>query len=75
MTLAKQLDGEGYVGTGEPFEVEWNCGTVSGTVTLGPDDSETVTVPAGISCTVEEVAPEADLLDAGHIWGPPPMTA
>ncbi|TDT30873.1 DUF5979 domain-containing protein [Naumannella halotolerans] len=71
LTLAKQLDGEGYVGDGEPFEVAWNCGTDSGTVTLGPDDSETVTVPAGPSCTVEEAAPEADLLDAGHIWGPP----
>lgn len=74
LTLAKVVTGNGYAGTGEPFTVDFACGTVSGSVTLGAGGSESVQVPAGVQCTVSEQAPDAALLAAGYVWGTPTYT-
>lgn len=72
LTLSKIVDGEGYLGTGTPFEIAYDCGApFSGTVDLAAGGSETVRVPAGVQCTVVETAPDPDLLDPAHAWGTP----
>lgn len=71
LVIAKVVQGAGYIGTGEPFVVRYNCGVASGTVTLAPGGSKTVTVPARNPCAVQEESPGSDLLDSGHVWGTP----
>jgi LPXTG-motif cell wall-anchored protein/uncharacterized repeat protein (TIGR01451 family) len=71
LTITKRVEGAGYVGgAGQNFTVDWDCGTASGIVVLGRDDSRTVTVPANSSCSVSERAP-AGHLDPAHEWGAP----
>ena len=70
LTLAKVLDGGGYIGTGTPFVLNWACGTESGSVNLAPGGSQTVNVPANTACTVVETAPSESLLDQAHDWLP-----
>ena len=71
LTLSKVVEGEGYTGgTGEHFTVDWDCGAVAGSVTLADGGSETVAVPANLSCTVAEETPSGNLAP-GWEWGPP----
>ncbi|OYO24319.1 hypothetical protein CGZ93_04255 [Enemella dayhoffiae] len=74
LTLAKQVSGGGYLGSGQPFTLHWDCGIASGDVQLGAGSSQSVTVPANVQCTVSEAPPAANLLDAGHVWGTPIWT-
>lgn len=71
LTVAKVVTGAGYVGTGTPFEVAWNCGLASGTVRIGPGTPASVQVPANTLCSISETPPAAGLLDPAHVWGPP----
>ena len=74
LTLAKVLQGDGYIGTGTPFTINWSCGLESGSVSLAPGGSQTVNVPANTACTVTETAPAESLLDANHDWLDPTYT-
>ncbi len=69
LVLAKQIQGDGYIGTGEPFTVQYTCGVASGQVTLAAGGSATVSVPARNTCTAAEVPPAADLLQPAYVWG------
>ncbi|MDY0908519.1 DUF5979 domain-containing protein [Microbacterium sp. CFBP9034] len=71
LTIAKTVVGAGYTGTADDFTVAYNCGSISGTVSLAAGASQTVQVPAGVQCTVvESPAPSDALLDPGYVWGP-----
>jgi uncharacterized repeat protein (TIGR01451 family) len=71
LVIAKLIDGDGYIGTGEPFTVHYNCGVVSGSVALADGGSKTVTVPARNTCRVDEEPPSEDLLSPAFDWGQP----
>lgn len=72
LTLAKVVTGDGYTGTGKQFTVLYDCGTVTGSVSLAAGGSETVSVPAGVLCQVtEDPLPSADLLAPGYVWETP----
>ncbi len=70
LTIAKVVTGNGYSGTARDFTVTYDCGApYTGTVTVAAGGSESVTVPAGVACTVSEKAPAAGLLKPGYVWG------
>lgn len=71
LVLKKIVSGPGYVGTGAPFEVTYNCGSGATAVQLAANGSSTVSVPANTVCTVAETAPAANLLDPAYEWGSP----
>ncbi|WP_420122595.1 DUF5979 domain-containing protein, partial [Nakamurella sp.] len=71
LILTKRVVGGGYTGTAEDFTVGYNCGVVSGSVTLAKDGSRSVTVPAGNTCSVAEVPPSQSLLDPAYVWDAP----
>ncbi len=72
LTLAKVVQGSGYIGTGSPFTVNYDCGApFIGSVNLASGGSANVTVPANTSCTVTETAPSESLLAPAYNWGTP----
>lgn len=78
LKLAKQVEGAGYVPSGDgakDFLVSVTCGTEVQQVALADGADWThVTVPANVDCTVEEQAPGAELLvPTTHalVWGGP----
>lgn len=77
LTVTKQVSGAGYIGTGTPFRVTWDCGIARGSFDLaatGAAASGTAQIPARTLCSVVETAPSNALLDAGHVWGAPTYT-
>ncbi len=72
LNLAKVVTGNGYNGSGKDFKFDYDCGApYAGTVSIAAGGTETVTVPAGVACTVAEQAPSANLLKSGYVWGDP----
>ncbi|GAA1980150.1 DUF5979 domain-containing protein [Microbacterium pumilum] len=71
LIIAKVVDGDGYIGTGEPFVVTYDCGVARGQVTVASGGSTSVTVPAGNSCAVQEQTPDPGLLSPAYVWGTP----
>ncbi|WP_436700098.1 DUF5979 domain-containing protein [Nocardioides sp. BYT-33-1] len=74
LVLKKVVQGGGYVGSGTPFAVTYDCGNNPITVNLaasGAQSQQTVSVPANVNCTVVETAPAGDLLAPSHEWGTP----
>ncbi|MDQ6527262.1 DUF5979 domain-containing protein [Nocardioides sp. LHD-245] len=74
LVLKKVVQGGGYVGSGTPFAVTYDCGNNPVTVNLaasGAQSQQTVSVPANVNCTVVETAPAGNLLAASHEWGTP----
>ncbi|WP_243074349.1 DUF5979 domain-containing protein [Microbacterium sp. SS28] len=71
LIIAKVVDGEGFIGAGEPFVVLYDCGVAQGQVTLAAGGSVSVTVPARTPCTVQEQTPDPALLSPAFAWGTP----
>ena len=73
LTLVKVVQGPGYIGSGMPFTLNYNCGTgYTGSVDLAPAGSQTVVVPANTPCTVSETLPLSEtLLLPAYDWGTP----
>ncbi|MCA0296139.1 MAG: DUF11 domain-containing protein [Actinobacteria bacterium] len=75
LNLAKVVTGNGYSGTGADFTIAYDCGApYVGTVSVAAGGSQSVTVPAGVACTVTEQAPASTLLKGGYVWGDPTYT-
>ena len=71
LIIAKVVEGEGYIGTGAPFVVTYDCGVAQGQVTVAAGGSTSVTVPARNPCTVQEQTPDPALLSPAYVWGTP----
>jgi hypothetical protein len=71
LVIDNTVAGTGYIGTGAPFLFDYECGLDSGQVAVAANSSASVTVPAGVACTVQQQAPDAALLATGYSWGPP----
>lgn len=71
LILTKRVAGSGYTGTAEDFTIGYNCGVVSGSVTLAKDGSASVPVPGGNTCSVAEVPPSQSLLAPAYVWDTP----
>ncbi|HRB03801.1 MAG TPA: DUF5979 domain-containing protein, partial [Ilumatobacteraceae bacterium] len=76
LTLAKVVQGSGYIGSGTPFTINYNCGAgYTSSVTLASGGSQTVVVPANTPCTVSETLPLSEaLLSPAYDWGTPTYT-
>lgn len=72
LTIAKRVDGSGY--SGGNFSIDWSCGqgdaAVRGMAVLAGGASQTVSVPAGVACTVVEDSSRPSLAE-GYVWGDP----
>ncbi|MEU1970280.1 DUF5979 domain-containing protein [Microbacterium sp. NPDC019599] len=71
LIIAKVVDGDGFIGAGEPFIVLYDCGVAQGQVTVAAGGSTSVTVPARSQCTVQEETPDPALLVPAFEWGTP----
>ncbi|MFC6354745.1 DUF5979 domain-containing protein [Luethyella okanaganae] len=72
LTIKKVVRGDGYVGSGEPFSVTYDCGAGDVAVALAAGGSTTITgLPANAICSLSEAAPDESLLDVAHDWGTP----
>ncbi len=71
--VSKTVAGAGYIGTGEPFTVTYDCGTgFSGTVALASDGTKSITgLPVGSICTFGETTPDDRLLAPAYDWATP----
>lgn len=73
LQLQKKITGAGYIGEGQQFTVNYNCGpNFSGQVKLAAGDAGVTinNLPANTICTVSEETAAKSLLDAAHKWGP-----
>jgi len=71
LVIAKVVDGDGYIGTGAPFVVTYDCGVATGQANVAAGGSVTVTVPARNACTVQEQTADPALLSPAYVWGTP----
>lgn len=71
LAINNTVTGAGYVGTGAPFLFDYVCGADAGQLAVAANASASVTVRAGVACTVQQQAPDAALLAAGYTWGAP----
>lgn len=74
LVIANTVTGAGYIGTGAPFLYDYDCGVNSGQIAVAANSTGSATVPAGASCTVQQLAPSAALLASGRAWGAPVWT-
>lgn len=70
--ITKKIDGEGYVGEGEPFAITVNCGMGEQIINVAAGGSATIpNLPVGTICTLAEQPPSEDLLAPAYDWGVP----
>ncbi len=76
LVVTKEVQGSGYLGgTAANFRVQYECAEEPAELTVADGGSVTVpNIPAGTTCTVSEVAPDASLLDPAYAWGTPVWT-
>ncbi|OFE16549.1 hypothetical protein BA895_02850 [Humibacillus sp. DSM 29435] len=74
LVVAKVVDGSGYSGgTAKNFKVNYTCAPgFAGQVTVADGGTTTITgLPARVTCSVQEVTPDAGLLSPAYRWGTP----
>ena len=74
LVIAKVVDGAGYTGgTGQNFKVNYTCAPgFAGQVAVAAGGTTTITgLPARVTCSVQEVTPDAALLSPAYRWGTP----